>query len=184
MTRSLCAMIMLWGVPAVCQSRVDVRRAVAPDAFVRLSGAISSLRVIGWAHDSLVITGTIPKGGRLDGGVGGGDGSALPKGAKFYVEQPTELASGAVLEVRVPARVRLWTKVLNARVEVSGLTGGLDVNNVGGEIRISGDLTELNIESMDAPVTVTGSPSWMRVKTAAGHRSPVIFYQYTTKPIC
>src|SRR5688500_3518526 len=51
---------------------IDRRAAIASDASIRISGAISSLRIIGWDRDSLAITGTMPQGWRFDGGVASG----------------------------------------------------------------------------------------------------------------
>src|SRR4029453_13237899 len=48
---------------------VERRYAMAPGASVGFPGAISSLRIVGWDRDSLVITGTVPVGWRFDGGV-------------------------------------------------------------------------------------------------------------------
>jgi hypothetical protein len=146
---------------------VNIRAAVAADASLRLSGDLASLRIVGWAKDSLVITGSLPKGARFDGGVGSGSAQRPSRAGKFYVEQSVG-APLATLEVHLPSRARLWVKAANAQVEVSGSTGGLDLNVVGGAIIVQGDPSELNIESMDGTVAVTGSPAWMRVKTASG----------------
>jgi len=54
------------------------------------------------------------------------------------------------------------------RIEVSGVTGGLDLNIVGGSVTVSSTPRELNIESMDGAVRVTGGAAWLRVKTATG----------------
>ena len=146
---------------------IERRAAIAGDASIRLAGAITSLRVVGWDRDSLVITGTMPKGWRFDGGVAGVPN--LGRGAKFFVEAPGDnYPTGATLEVRVPARARVWAKSGSADIEVSGVTGGLDLNIVGGSVTVSSAPRELNIESMDGAVRVTGGAAWLRVKTATG----------------
>jgi hypothetical protein len=147
---------------------VERRAAMAPDASIRLSGAISSLRIIGWDRDSLVLTGTVPKGWVFDGGVASAPGG-LSRGAKFYVDSKTDgYPSGAALEVRVPARARVWAKSGSADIEVTGVTGGLDLNIVGGSVTVSSAPRELNIESMDGNVRVLAGAAWLRVKTATG----------------
>ena len=152
------------------QPRVSVERrgGLARDASVRISGAISSLRIIGWERDSLVVTGTVPEGWRFDGGMAS---SAMgpSRGAKFYVDAGNEgYSAGAALEVRVPAGARVWSKSGSADVEVSGVTGGLDLNIVGGSITVNSTPRELNIESMDGDVHVQAGAGWLRVKTATG----------------
>ena len=148
---------------------VERRYALAPDASVRIAGAISSLRIIGWDRDSLVITGTVPIGWRFDGGVAAAVTGAS-RGAKFYVEGATDVfPTAAALEVRVPARARVWAKSGSADMEVSGVSGGLDLNIVGGSVTVQGTPRELNIESMDGDVHVRAGASWLRVKTATGN---------------
>jgi len=147
---------------------VERRAAIAADASIRFGGAMSSLRIIGWDRDSLVITGSMPAGWRFDGGVGGPAGG-LGRGAKFFFDAPGDAyPTGATLEVRVPARARVWAKSGSADIEVTGVTGGLDLNIVGGSVTVSSSPRELNIESMDGTVRVTAGAAWLRVKTATG----------------
>lgn len=155
-------------VPARSQQRVDVRRAAAPDISVRIDGTFASLRIVGTEVDSLVLTGTLPDEARLET-FAGGKGEEPLRGAKVYIEVPqNRSAASGTLELRVPARARVWAKAGIATVEASGVTGGLDLNIVGGSITVSASPRELNIESMDGTVTIEGSPTWVRAKTAAG----------------
>jgi hypothetical protein len=147
---------------------IERRGALAPDASVRIYGAISSLRIIGWERDSLVITGTMPAGWRFDGGMGSAT-MGPSRGAKFYVDAGSDVyPTAAVLEVRVPSRARFWAKSGSADIGVSGMTGGLDLNIVGGSVTVTSTPRELNIESMDGDVHVQAGATWLRVKTATG----------------
>jgi DUF4097 and DUF4098 domain-containing protein YvlB len=88
---------------------------------------------------------------------------------KFFVEAPDESALRAnKLELRVPARARVWIKAGSADIEASGVTGGLDLNIVGGSVRVSGTPRELIVESMDGAVTLNATAEFARVKTATG----------------
>lgn len=171
MTRNLTGLISglaLTATAAGAQQKIELRRAASPEMSARISGAFGSLKVVGWSKDSIVILATLPKGARFDGGIGG-TGNAPTRGAKFYIEQPagSAEATGDVV-VYLPERARFWSKAGTARMEVSGVSGGLDLNIVGGSITVTGNPRELNVESMDGTVEITGSPSWMRVKTATG----------------
>jgi len=147
---------------------VERRVALAPDGSLRISGAISTLRIIGWDRDSLAITGSMPVGWRFDGGVAGGI-LGPGRGAKYYIEAASDTYEmGASLEVRVPVRARVWAKSGSADIDVSGVTGGLDLNIVGGSVTVTSTPRELNIESMDGNVYVKAGASWLRVKTATG----------------
>ena len=146
---------------------IDRRSAIAPDASIRVAGAITSLKIIGWDHDSLAITGSAPAGARFDGGIGS-SASGPSRGAKFYLETSNEQFGGGNLELRVPHGARIWAKSGSATIEVSGVTGGLDLNVVGGSVVVSSRPRELNIEAMDGDVRVMAGAAWLRVKTATG----------------
>jgi hypothetical protein len=158
---------VLAGAPlAGAQQKVDVRRAVTRDVSVRLNGAFSSLKVTGWQKDSLVMTGVLPKESRFEPALGS-SGAPAP-GLKFYIEGAANAPISGSLELFVPAGARVWAKSGSAAIDVTGITGGLDLNIVGGSISVTGNPRELNIESMDGSVTVNGAPTWMRAKTATG----------------
>lgn len=150
------------------RTAIERRAAIASDASIRFGGVISSLKIIGWDHDSLAITGSVPVGWRFDGGMASGASPA--RGAKYYVDAATDNApGGAILEVRVPTRARVWAKSGSGDIEVTGVTGGLDLNIVGGSVVVSSHPRELSIESMDGAVRVAAGADWLRVKTATGN---------------
>jgi hypothetical protein len=151
---------------AGAQQKIDVRRAVTRDVYVRLNGAFSSLKVTGWQKDSLVMTGVLPKESRFEPAMG--SGTAPVSGLKFYIEGASNAAVSGSLELFVPVGATVWAKSGSATIDVTGITGGLDLNIVGGSISVTGNPRELNIESMDGSVTVNGAPTWMRAKTATG----------------
>ena len=177
-SRLVAGLVML-GAPALgiaqkpdarsAPARVTIERraAIARDASIRVAGAISSLKIIGWDHDSLAITGSMPAGARFDGGVGS-PALGPARGAKFYLEAQNEMFGGGILELRVPHGARVWAKSGSATIEVSGVTGGLDLNVVGGSVVIASRPRELNIESMDGDVRISAGAEWLRVKTATG----------------
>jgi hypothetical protein len=159
--------VVAGAAPAPAQQKANLRFAVTPTASIRLFGDVGSLRIIGWDRDSVVLTGTLPTGARLDASRGG-DPAKPSGGMKIYVEVPRAPAPDAKLELRVPARARVWAKSGSADVEVVGLTGGVDLNIVGGSVRVACSPAELQVESMDGSVTIEGNPAWLRAKTATG----------------
>ena len=153
---------------AEAQQKVDIRRAAAPDVSVRLSGAFVSLRITAWPVDSIAITGAVGAGSRLEGGALNSDGPV--KGMKFYVDGPMDpSASSNRFELRVPRGARVWVKTGSADIEANGVAGGLDLNVIGGSIRVNGKPRELLVESMDGSVTFSGFADFARVKTATGN---------------
>jgi DUF4097 and DUF4098 domain-containing protein YvlB len=163
---SLAGVAVLIATQAGAQQKVDVRRAVTRDVYVRLNGAFSSLKVTGWQKDSLVMTGVLPRESRFEPAMGGG--SAPVPGVKFYIEGAANTPVSGSLELFVPVGATVWAKSGSANIDVTGITGSLDLNIVGGSISVAGNPRELNIESMDGAVTVNGAPTWMRAKTASG----------------
>ena len=152
---------------ATAQQKVDIHRASTPTVSVRVGGAVSSVRVIAWEHDSVALTGALGAGSRMDGGPSNVSGPI--SGMKFYVEAADESALRAnKLELRVPRNARVWIKAGSADIEASGVTGGLDLNIVGGSVRVNAKPRELLVESMDGAVTVSGNVSYARLKTATG----------------
>jgi hypothetical protein len=149
------------------QQKVDVRRLVSRDVYVRVNGAFGTLRVIGWEKDSLVMTGSLPKDARFDPAMGSAIGAPVT-GVKFYIEGAASSSAVGTLTLFVPAGASVWAKSGSATIDVTGITGGLDLNIIGGAITVNGNPRELNIESMDGTVTVNGTPTWLRAKTASG----------------
>ena len=157
---------LLAAMPARAQQPVLRGHAASPDVSIRLVAAVGRVQVVGWARDSMELTGTVPVGTRVE--FAAGDGSA--RGVKAYVELPGErLGREGALVLRVPRGARVWLKTGSADIDVTGVTGGLDLNVVGGAIVVHGNPRELRAESMDGDIMVDGAPAWLRAKTATGN---------------
>jgi DUF4097 and DUF4098 domain-containing protein YvlB len=153
--------------PLHAQRKVYAAHPTTSDVSVRLFASVGTVQVIGWDQDSVVVSGTVAKGSQV---ALGNPGSVATRGLKLFVESPTEEAGrGGTLTMRVPRGARVWLKTGSADVTVSDVTGGLDVNIVGGSITVRGSPRELRAESMDGAVAVEGTPGWMRLKTATGN---------------
>lgn len=162
------ACITVASVEARAQQKVDIRRAAAPDVSIRLSGAFTSLRIIAWPVDSIAVTGAVGAGSRFEGGALTSTGPV--EGMKFYIDGPMDpTVSQNRFEMRVPRNARIWVKTGSADIDCSGIGGGLDLNVIGGSVRVNGKPRELLVESMDGSVTFTGFAEYARVKTATGN---------------
>jgi hypothetical protein len=167
-TRILMLSLMLAPHAVAAQQKVDIHRSASPTPSVRLMGAFSSVKVIGWDRDSIALTGAVGAGSRLEGGPNTLSGPV--SGMKFFLEaaEGASITSNK-LELRVPRQARVWIKAGSADVEAQGVTGGLDLNIVGGSVRVnSKSARELLVESMDGNVTVSGNFAYARIKTATG----------------
>ena len=160
------AALAAFATPLQAQRKVHVAHRTTSDVSVRLFASVGTVQVIGWEKDSVVISGTVPKGSQVALGT---PSAVASRGLKLFVESPTEEAGrGGTLTMQVPRGARVWLKTGSSDVTVSDVTGGLDVNIVGGSITVRGSPRELRAESMDGAVAVDGTPAWMRLKTATG----------------
>lgn len=130
------------------------------DGMVKMFLHSGRIRVIGWDRDSISVTGTISRGVVPYGG-------GNRRGVKFGIEGNTPESWGD-LTVRVPAGAIVWVRGAATDITVSGLTGGVDVGCVTGQVRITGDPRALTAEAMDGALEIIGSPGMLRAKTASG----------------
>lgn len=130
------------------------------DGMVKMFLHSGRIRVIGWDRDSISVTGTVSRGVVP---YGGGSRRAV----KFGIEGNTPDSWGD-LTVRVPAGAVVWVRGAATDITVSGLTGGVDVGCVTGQVRVTGDPRELTAEAMDGALEIIGSPGMLRAKTASG----------------
>jgi hypothetical protein len=129
---------------------------------LRIANMVGSVVVHGWNKDTVVVRGAVATGDSFY--MGGGY-----TGAKMFVESSNDRDPKPTrLEVWVPAGVRLWVKTATANIDVTGVTGGLDLYVVSGTIDVTGTPRELNAEAIDGDIHITGSPPWLRAKSATG----------------
>ena len=163
----IAAFALLGATTIGAQQKVDIRRAATKNVSVRLMGHFASLVVSQWQEDSVALTGVVSTGTRVEGGAYNATGPV--QGMKMYAESPEGASiAGNRLELRVPREARVWVKTGSADITVNGVAGGLDLNIVGGSVRVTGKPRDLVIESMDGAVTFSGYADFARIKTATG----------------
>jgi hypothetical protein len=154
--------LLLCASPVAAQKKVERRIPLGMEGALRIANMVGSVVVHGWNKDTVMVRGTLGAGNNFYMG-----GSYT--GAKMFVEATNDRDPKPTrLEVWVPARARLWVKTATASIDVSDVTGGLDLYVVSGTIEVTGNPHELNAEAIDGDIHVTGSPSWLRAKTATG----------------
>jgi len=163
--RALLVAISITAIARVGAAQVKVERGLHLDAdgSIRLINLVGSVRVTGWERDSVSLRGSLPKGDKLM--MGGG-----PRAMKAFIESTDDRnPQPSTLELMVPARAKVWVKTATADIDVTGISGDLDLYVVGGRIRVSGKPTELNAEAIDGDIEVNGKPNWLRAKSASGN---------------
>lgn len=148
--------------PLPAQKKIERRLAVGMEGALRIHNMVGSVIVHGWNKDTVLVRGTLGEGDEFHMG-----GSYT--GAKMFVESSNDRNPKPTrLEIWVPARVRLWVKTATANIDVTGVSGGLDLYVVSGTIDVTGNPRELNAEAIDGDIHVSGSSPWIRVKSATG----------------
>jgi hypothetical protein len=133
--------------------------AVDRDGYVRIFSTAGSIKVTGWDRDSLEIRGRMAPGQQL---FGGGSRRAI----KFGADGPE---GPSHLEVVMPRGVKLVVDAGESVVEVSGMTGAVEVRTGGGNIEIRDAPVRITIETVDGDVTLSGGPFLStEVRTAGG----------------
>ncbi len=157
----LLAVITL-AAPLSAQKKIERKLAVGMEGALRIHNMVGSVVVRGWNKDTVLVRGTLGAGDEFF--MGGGY-----TGAKMFVESSNERNPKPTrLEVWVPARARVWVKTATASIDVSGVSGGLDLYVVSGTIDVTGSPRELNAEAIDGDIHIAGSPPWLRAKSATG----------------
>ena len=158
---SLCAALLL-AEPAHAQGKLDRGQRLNADGSIRIYNNVGAVRVTAWKSDSIAVRGSLGKGNTLHFG-----GNLT--GVKMFVEGTDERnPAPANIEVMVPARAKVWVKTASADIEVSGVTGSLDLYVVGGRITVRGSPADVNAEAIDGSITIVGRPGWLRAKSASG----------------
>lgn len=144
------------------QAKVIRGLPINADGAIRIYNNVGSVKITAWNRDSVAVRGVLGKGNTLH--MGGGR-----TGMKMFVEGIDERnPQPAHLDISVPARSKVWIKTATANVDVSGVTGSLDIYVVGGTIRVAGNASDLNAEAIDGAIIINGSPAWLRAKSASG----------------
>ena len=150
------------GAPA--NARAPHGLPATADAALRIYVPAGRLVVRTWTRDSIAVTGTVGTNASF---FGGGDRGHV----KFGVE-PVR-ASDATLptanfEITVPRGARVWVKMIDGDVSVTGTTAELEVYAVRGRI-VARDVSGVtSLESIDAPVEVTSARGDLRVRGSKG----------------
>ena len=148
--------------PAAAQETVDVRRAIAADASIKVWNGAGSVRVEGWPVDSLAVTGEV----------------AARAGGRFFIRAEDDVAKlgvegaqaevGGRLVVRVPAGATVWIRTGSADITIRELTGAVDIHTVAGNVDVRGRPTTFYAESMGGDLALHIKAGIARARTGTG----------------
>jgi hypothetical protein len=154
------------GAEATGQQRIDGRAvAAAPDATVKITNAVGSVRVVGWDNDSVVVQGT------LGAGSGPLEISGEPRAVtiRVPVSQDAHELSPTHLEVRVPRRNVVAVRTSTADIKIQDVEGGLDLESVSGRISVRGRPRMVYAESAGGDVIIDVATKIVRARSVNGN---------------
>lgn len=171
---ALCGGLLAAGAPHVraeaatqTEQRAERGWSVAPDAVVRVYVPAGDVTVRAWDRDSVHLRGKLHVNASLFGG-----------GARTHVKVGVEARSQengtlprASLEVFVPRRARLWVKMIDGTMAISGTQVELEAYTVRGRVDIADAHGSTSIESIDAPVRLSQATGDVRIR---GSRADVL----------
>lgn len=117
-----------------------------------------------WTRDSIAIAGTMGKNASF---FGGGDRGHVKLGIEPLRVKDSTLPS-AEFEISVPRGARLWVKMIDGELAVTGTSTELEAYAVTGRITVRDVAGVTSIESIDAAVDVFGSKGDLRVRGSKG----------------
>lgn len=151
--RILLAGLLLAAAPAFAAKSVDISRAAAANATVRITNLAGNVKIVGWSKDAVHVTGTLSSSDeRLD--VSGGKDDLDIK--VVYQESDTDHAA-ARLVVHVPRTATVRTTTVSADISAGDVTGTLRLQSVSGDIEVACKSPEIHAQSVSGTVNVKGS---------------------------
>lgn len=173
---------MMWAGELFAQRPLDERLAATPDGTVKITSAVGTVTVHGWALDTVAVSGYLgDPGARLEFSSEGRETRirvVLPEG--------TGSRQAAKLEVNVPRGSHVAVRSSTADITVEEVEGAVDLESVAGDIRIRGrprmvyaetaggdvDVNALSkvirASSLNGDVTVIGARGYIEVSTVGG----------------
>ncbi|MBL0937786.1 MAG: DUF4097 family beta strand repeat protein [Gemmatimonadaceae bacterium] len=134
------------------------------DVTMRLYIPAGALRIEAWDRDSVHVEGTLGSNASLFGG-----------GARTHIKLGIEARStkdgtlpNAELRVHVPRRARLWVKMVDGTLTVTGIQQELEAYTVRGRMDVRDVAGTISIESIDAPVTLARATGDVRIRGSRG----------------
>lgn len=136
--------------------------ALDNDGLVKIHNYVGSVRVVGWARDSVHVSGRVATHLQL---YGGGTRHGVKLGPDGGQRSPRDVAE---LVVYVPVGANVAVRGASTDIDIGGVTGIVDAASVGGRLLVDASPGALTVETMDGPLRVRGNPRVLRARTASG----------------
>jgi hypothetical protein len=148
------------------QPRIDEGTAVPAGAVVSVRLQSGSVRVIGWTHDSVHVTGRLAPGETWVT-----ERTATSAGDTVRVRAeglPRGLSAPSELEIHMPRRSRLVLRAAAASLVVRDLDAELDLATAAGNLLVESVQGPVRAETMQGTLTVVGPLPRLEASTSSG----------------
>ncbi len=150
---------------AFAQQPIDESRPVSRDGTIKITNAVGSVRVVGWDRDTVAISGSLGAGAaRLVF-----ETNARETRLRVVLDRDARDISGTDLVVQVPRHSQVAVRTSSADIDVSHLSGSLDLESVSGSIRVSGTPRMVYVESAGGDIDIEVSTKVVRAKSIDGN---------------
>lgn len=144
---------LLVAVPVEGKNELRRSLAASPAGRVEVELYDGSVRVTGWDRDEVEVTASLS---RPEDGI---DLQRSGNAIELEIESRDPGSSRAVVAVKVPRGSSVRIEVLSAAVEVSGVTGEIDIEAVAGDIKISGRPRKVRAHGVTGGIDISTSGS-------------------------
>ncbi len=157
---AVCALVP--AITAAQSAKIEPIRT-AGASIVTITNPLGYVRVEGWDRDSVAVADSAAQNLKVTRDATG----------EIRITVPTQAFGLAVgrseLFVRVPRGVRVNVNGNQTKIEVSDVTGRVDIDaGVEGDIKISGKPAELNVDASQSELELDVTTPYLRAKTASG----------------
>ena len=154
--------VLVLPVGLFAETTVDKRLPAAPQGVVEIEIPAGSVKVIGWSNAEVQITGTLAAGAELDFD---SEGNTI----EIEIESEGHPAhSVSDIEVHVPAGSQVAVEGFELDIDVTGVTGSVEVETINGAITQSGAAKDVSIQSVNGSVDVRGAAGRIEVEVVNG----------------
>lgn len=152
-------------VSSAGEQTVDEGVGIAPGAPVRVRLQSGSVRIIGWSHDSVHVTGRLAPGERWVTVAGAAATDTTVLRAEGL---PRGLAAPSEIEIRVPQGSPLVVRAAAASLVVRDLDAPLDVATAAGNLLVESVRAPVRAETMQGTLSVIGPLPALEAATVSG----------------
>jgi DUF4097 and DUF4098 domain-containing protein YvlB len=149
---------------ALGQSRVEERRAMAPDGTVSVSNVAGDISVTTWGRDEVLLTADLGRHQKLEV-------TETSQGVRFEVIniEGEDEYDEADLEVVCPAGASIEVEGVSSDIDIEGSRGAsVTAESVSGDVTVAARVSRLELSSVSGDVEFEGAASRTSVESVSG----------------